>query len=109
MWGRRSLRAPLAEPLTSGQRRLREPKMATAPCSIDVFEQLDDAARVEAYRSAVSEAGALKTEVDQLQRELEGFKTTATSWPAAAGKSGLLLQPTCSTCRTHRALGVENA
>lgn len=74
MWGRRSLRAPLAEPLTSRQRRLREPKMATAPCSTDVFEHLDDAAREEAYRSAVSEAAALKTEVDQLRRELELLK-----------------------------------
>ncbi|KAH7949692.1 hypothetical protein HPB49_014051 [Dermacentor silvarum] len=59
---------------SSGQRRLRKPNMATAQCSIDVFEQLDDAARVEAYRTAVSEAGALKTEVDQLRRELEGLK-----------------------------------
>lgn len=74
MWGRRSLRVPLVEPLPSGQRRLRKPNMATAQCSIDVFEQLDDAARVEAYRTAVSEAGALKTEVDQLRRELEGLK-----------------------------------
>ncbi|KAH7977842.1 hypothetical protein HPB49_003719 [Dermacentor silvarum] len=74
MWGRRSLRVPLVEPLPSGQRRLRKPNMATAQCSIDVFEQLDDAARVEAYRTAVSEAGALRTEVDQLRRELEGLK-----------------------------------
>ncbi|XP_049519581.1 BEN domain-containing protein 5-like [Dermacentor silvarum] len=59
---------------TLGQRRLRKPNMATAQCSIDVFEQLDDAARVEAYRTAVSEAGALRTEVDQLRRELEGLK-----------------------------------
>ncbi|KAH6922874.1 hypothetical protein HPB50_020001 [Hyalomma asiaticum] len=48
--------------------------MATAPCSTDVFEHLDDAAREEAYRSAVSEAAALKTEVDQLRRELELLK-----------------------------------
>ncbi|KAH6939388.1 hypothetical protein HPB50_017748 [Hyalomma asiaticum] len=48
--------------------------MATAPCSTDVFEHLDDAAREEAYRSAVSEAAALKTEVDQLRRELERLK-----------------------------------
>ncbi|KAH7936668.1 hypothetical protein HPB49_002161 [Dermacentor silvarum] len=74
MWGRRSLRVPLVEPLTSGQRRLRKPNMAIAQCSIDVFEQLDDAARVEAYRTALSEAGALRTEVDQLRRELEGLK-----------------------------------
>lgn len=92
MWGRRSLRAPLAELLTSGQRRLREPKMATAPCSIDVFEQLDDAARVEAYRSAVSEAGALKTEVDQLRRELEGLKTM-TSKDRDAAKADDAPQP----------------
>nr|XP_037275477.1 uncharacterized protein LOC119168177 [Rhipicephalus microplus] len=37
--------------------------MVTAPCSVDVFEQLDDAIRVEAYRSAVSEADILRTEV----------------------------------------------
>ncbi|KAH6942538.1 hypothetical protein HPB50_007527 [Hyalomma asiaticum] len=48
--------------------------MATAPCSTDVFEHLDDAAREKAYRSAVSEAAALKTEVDQLRRELELLK-----------------------------------
>ncbi|KAH6921160.1 hypothetical protein HPB50_027853 [Hyalomma asiaticum] len=48
--------------------------MATAPCSTDVFEHLDDAAREQAYRSAVSEAAALKTEVDQLRRELERLK-----------------------------------
>ncbi|KAH8037565.1 hypothetical protein HPB51_013512 [Rhipicephalus microplus] len=36
--------------------------MATAPCSIDVLEQLDDAARVEAYQSAVSKADVLRTE-----------------------------------------------
>ncbi|KAH6937777.1 hypothetical protein HPB50_004038 [Hyalomma asiaticum] len=48
--------------------------MATAPCSTDVFEHLDDAAREEAYWSAVSEAAALKTEVDQLRRELERLK-----------------------------------
>ncbi|KAH6929223.1 hypothetical protein HPB50_025017 [Hyalomma asiaticum] len=74
MWGGRSLRAPLAEPLTSRQRRLREAKMATAPCSTDVFEHLDDAAREEAYRSAVSEAATLKTDVDKLRRELERLK-----------------------------------
>ncbi|KAH7978625.1 hypothetical protein HPB49_006157 [Dermacentor silvarum] len=48
--------------------------MATAQCSIGVFEQLDDATRVEAYRTAVFEAGALRTKVDQLRRELEGLK-----------------------------------
>ncbi|KAH6919636.1 hypothetical protein HPB50_029375 [Hyalomma asiaticum] len=48
--------------------------MATALCSTDVFEHLDDAARDEAYRSAVSEAAALKTEVDQLRCELERLK-----------------------------------
>ncbi|KAH6920036.1 hypothetical protein HPB50_028976 [Hyalomma asiaticum] len=48
--------------------------MATALCSTDVFEHLDDASRDEAYRSAVSEAAALKTEVDQLRRELERLK-----------------------------------
>ncbi|KAH8023341.1 hypothetical protein HPB51_012155 [Rhipicephalus microplus] len=57
-----------------GQRRLCEPKMATAPCSVDVFEQLNDAARVEANRSVVSEADVLRTEVGQLKSELEELK-----------------------------------
>ncbi|KAH8040920.1 hypothetical protein HPB51_013090 [Rhipicephalus microplus] len=62
------------QPLTFGQRRLRDPKMATAPCSVDVFEQLDDAAWVEAYQSAVSEADILRTEVGQLRSELDELK-----------------------------------
>ncbi|KAH8024698.1 hypothetical protein HPB51_000662 [Rhipicephalus microplus] len=48
--------------------------MVTAPCCYDVFEQLDDAARVEAYRSAVSEGDVLRTEVVQLWSELQELK-----------------------------------
>ncbi|KAH8009734.1 hypothetical protein HPB51_019045 [Rhipicephalus microplus] len=74
MWGCCSLRAPSAQPLTFGQRRLRDPKMAAAPCSVNVFEQPDDAARVEAYRSALCEADILRTEMGQLRSELEELK-----------------------------------
>ncbi|KAH8027059.1 hypothetical protein HPB51_001955 [Rhipicephalus microplus] len=48
--------------------------MATTPCSVDVFEQLEDATRVEAYRSAVSEADILRTEVAYVWSELEELK-----------------------------------
>ncbi|KAH8027405.1 hypothetical protein HPB51_005243 [Rhipicephalus microplus] len=74
MRGRHSLRTPSAQPLTFEQRWLRDPKMAMALCSADVFEQLDDAARLEAYRSAVSEADVLRTELSQLRIVLEELK-----------------------------------
>ncbi|KAH8030611.1 hypothetical protein HPB51_010442 [Rhipicephalus microplus] len=74
MWGRRCLRFPSAQPLTFGQRRLRDPKMVTAPCSVNLFEQLDDAAWVKAYRSAVSEDDILNNEEGLLQSKLEELK-----------------------------------
>ncbi|KAH8033403.1 hypothetical protein HPB51_012074 [Rhipicephalus microplus] len=58
------------------QRRLSDLKMATVPCFVDVFEQLDDATRVEAYRLAVSEADILRTEVGQLRSKWEEPKLT---------------------------------
>ncbi|XP_049527573.1 uncharacterized protein LOC125947212 [Dermacentor silvarum] len=65
--------------------------MAIAQCSIDVFEQLDDAARVEAYRTAVSEAAMrlrmqLRHEVRVVSERLDETeplnKTRAVSQPA---------------------------
>ncbi|KAH8025500.1 hypothetical protein HPB51_008986 [Rhipicephalus microplus] len=60
--------------LALGNCRFHDPKMALAPCPVDVVKQLDDAARVEAYRSAVFEADILRTKVGQLRRELEELK-----------------------------------
>ncbi|KAH8027427.1 hypothetical protein HPB51_005409 [Rhipicephalus microplus] len=63
MRGRRCLRALLAQPLTFELRKLRDPKMARALYSVDVFEQLNDAAWLKTYWSAVSEAGVLRPEI----------------------------------------------